>query len=76
MGVNDAGGEDFAWGGNCRRIEARCAGSSLRQGKSGYIVLTSIGDEAVLTVMARPNARQGLVILEMRRATKSLERIV
>jgi len=46
------------------------------KGESGYIVLTAIGDEAVLTVMARPNAKLGLVFLEMRRAVENLEKLI
>ncbi|HEC33326.1 MAG TPA: hypothetical protein ENI37_01245 [Chloroflexi bacterium] len=44
------------------------------KGANGYIVLTSIADEAVLTVLARPRAKLGLVFLEMRRAAEDLER--
>lgn len=46
------------------------------KGESGYIVLTAIGDEAVLTILARPNARLGLVFLEMRRAAENLEKLI
>lgn len=46
------------------------------KGKSGYIVLTSIGDEAVLTILARPNAKLGLVFLEARRAVENLEKLI
>lgn len=46
------------------------------KGKSGYIVLTSIGDEAVLTILARPNAKLGLVFLEARRAVEDLEKLI
>ena len=46
------------------------------KGSNGYIVLTAIGEEAVLTVMARPGAKLGLVFLEMRRAAEDLEKIL
>ena len=46
------------------------------KGNNGYIVLTSIGDEAVLTIMARPNAKLGLVFLEARRAVENLEKLI
>jgi predicted regulator of Ras-like GTPase activity (Roadblock/LC7/MglB family) len=46
------------------------------KGESGYIVLTAIGDEAVLTVLARPSAKLGLVFLEMRRAVEDLEKLI
>lgn len=45
-------------------------------GDEGYVLLTSIGTEAVLTVLARQEAKLGLVFLEMRRAAKDLEQIV
>jgi predicted regulator of Ras-like GTPase activity (Roadblock/LC7/MglB family) len=45
-------------------------------GDKGYVLLTSIGSDAVLTVQAREKAKLGLVFLEMRRATKDLEKLV
>ena len=42
------------------------------KGDRGYVILSSVGEEAVLTVLARPNAKLGLVFLEMRRATEEL----
>jgi predicted regulator of Ras-like GTPase activity (Roadblock/LC7/MglB family) len=46
------------------------------KGKSGYILLAAIGDEAVLTVMAHPNAKLGLVFLEMRRTVENLQKFL
>jgi len=45
-------------------------------GNNGYVILTSIGEEAVLTALARESAKLGLVFLEMRRAAEDLERVV
>jgi hypothetical protein len=42
------------------------------KGDEGYVLLMSIGEEAVLTVLARANAKLGLVFLEMRRAVETL----
>jgi len=42
------------------------------KGNSGYIVLMSVGEDAVLTVLARKEAKLGLIFLEMRRAVKGL----
>jgi predicted regulator of Ras-like GTPase activity (Roadblock/LC7/MglB family) len=42
------------------------------KGGNGYIVLSDIGGEAVLTVMARAKAKLGLIFLEMRRAVEDL----
>jgi len=45
-------------------------------GDDGYVLLTSIGNGAVLTVLARKHAKLGLVFLEMRRAADDLEKLV
>ncbi len=46
------------------------------KGNSGFIVLISIGDEAVLTALARQEGKLGLVFLEMRRAAEDLVKLV
>lgn len=46
------------------------------RGDGGFVVLSAVGEEAVLTVLAREQARLGLVFLEMRRAATDLERMV
>jgi hypothetical protein len=46
------------------------------KGNAGSIVLTSVGDEAVLTALARENAKLGLIFLEMRRAAEDLTKLV
>jgi predicted regulator of Ras-like GTPase activity (Roadblock/LC7/MglB family) len=46
------------------------------KGAGGYVLLTAVGDEAVLTVLARGGAKLGLVFLEMRRAAEELEDIL
>jgi hypothetical protein len=46
------------------------------RGKGGYVLLTAIGQEAVLTALARENAKLGLIFLEMRRAAVHLEKVV
>lgn len=45
-------------------------------GDGGYVLLTAIGNDAVLTVLARKQAKLGLVFLEMRRAADDLEPIL
>jgi predicted regulator of Ras-like GTPase activity (Roadblock/LC7/MglB family) len=42
------------------------------KGKQGYVMLMAVGEEAVLTVLAREGAKLGLVFLEMRRAVEDL----
>ena len=46
------------------------------RGDNGFVILSSIGEEAVLTALARKEAKLGLVFLDMRRATEDLERLV
>ena len=46
------------------------------EGTEGIIVLMAIGEEAVLTVMARSKAKLGLIFLDMRRAAEDLERLL
>ncbi len=46
------------------------------KGTGGYVILTAIGEEAVLTVLARAGAKLGLVFLEMRRAAEELTDIL
>lgn len=46
------------------------------KGKAGYVVLMAIGDRAVLTVLARPQAKLGLLFLDMRRTIDDLGRML
>ena len=46
------------------------------KGSKGSIVLTSIGEEAVLTAMARQDAKLGMIFLEMRRAAEDIFKLV
>ena len=46
------------------------------KGDAGSIVLTSVGEEAVLTAMARQEAKLGMIFLEMRRAAEDLTKLV
>jgi predicted regulator of Ras-like GTPase activity (Roadblock/LC7/MglB family) len=46
------------------------------RGDEGFVILTAVGEEAVLTALAREEAKLGLVFLEMRRAAEDLERLV
>jgi len=62
------------------RISGELGRAGLEQvyikGDAGSIVLTSVGDEAVLTAMARQEAKLGLIFLEMRRAAEDLVKLV
>jgi predicted regulator of Ras-like GTPase activity (Roadblock/LC7/MglB family) len=46
------------------------------KGNNGYVVLMSAGDENVLEAIAGPNAKLGMVLLEMRRAVQELINLV
>lgn len=42
------------------------------KGNDGYVILMSVGEDAVLTVLARKEAKLGLVFLDMRRTVENL----
>ena len=62
------------------RIATELGRGSLEQvyikGVRGYIVLMSVGEEAVLTALAREGAKLGLLFLDMRRATQDLTKLI
>lgn len=62
------------------RISSELGRGGLEQvyirGNGGYVLLTAVGQEAVLTALARENAKLGLIFLEMRRAAEHLQRVV
>ncbi len=48
----------------------------LLQGERGYVIMIASGEEAVLTVMARQNAKLGLLFLDIKRAAESLAGLI
>jgi uncharacterized protein len=62
------------------RIASELGRGGLEQvyikGNTGFIVLASVGSEAVLTTLARQEAKLGLIFLEMRRAAEDLVKLV
>jgi len=62
------------------RISGELGRGSLEQvyikGAAGAILLTSVGSEAVLTSLARPEAKLGMIFLEMRRAAEDITKLV
>lgn len=62
------------------RISGELGRGGLEQvyikGDKGSIVLTAIGDEAVLTAMSRQDGKLGMIFLEMRRAAEDLVKLV
>lgn len=62
------------------RIATELGRGSLEQvyikGKNGFVILMSVGEDAVLTALAREKAKLGLIFLDMRRAVEDLEKMV
>lgn len=58
------------------RIASELGRGALEQvyvkGEAGFVVLVSIGDDAVLSAMAREQAKLGLIFLEMQHAAEDL----
>ena len=48
----------------------------LLQGEHGYVVMSAAGAEAVLTVLAKQNAKLGLLFLDIKRAAEALSKLV
>jgi hypothetical protein len=46
------------------------------RGDKGYVILMSVGEEAVLTAMARSDAKLGLIFLDMKRAAEDMAKLV
>lgn len=46
------------------------------KGENGYVILTAVGEEAVLTVLARKDAKLGLIFLDVNRTVEALSSIV
>ncbi len=46
------------------------------KGENGYVILTAVGEEAVLTVMARREAKLGLIFLDIGRTVQDLEQLI
>lgn len=62
------------------RIATELGRGALEQvyikGENGYVLLMSVGEEAVLTAMARKQAKLGLILLDMRRAAEDLVKLI
>jgi predicted regulator of Ras-like GTPase activity (Roadblock/LC7/MglB family) len=62
------------------RIATELGRGTLEQvyikGEKGYVVLMSVGQDAVLTALAREQAKLGLIFLEMRRAAEDLTKLI
>ena len=62
------------------RIASELGRGSLEQvyikGEKGYVVLMSVGQDAVLTALAREEGKLGLIFLDMRRAAADLSKLI
>jgi predicted regulator of Ras-like GTPase activity (Roadblock/LC7/MglB family) len=62
------------------RIASELGRGTLEQvyirGGKGYVMLMAVGEEAVLTGLAREDAKLGLIFLDMRRAAEDLAKLV
>lgn len=48
----------------------------LVKGDNGYILMTHASSEAVLTVIAKPKARLGLIFLDVKRAAEEISKLL
>lgn len=48
----------------------------LIKGDHGYILMTHASEEAVLTVIAKPKARLGLIFLDVKRAAEEIAKLI
>ncbi|MDM1708436.1 roadblock/LC7 domain-containing protein [Thiopseudomonas alkaliphila] len=48
----------------------------LIRGAKGYILMTHAGEEAVLTVVTKSNAKLGLIFLDVKRAAEAVTKII
>lgn len=62
------------------RISSELGRGSIEQvyvkGEKGFVILMSVGEEAVLTALAREQAKLGLIFLDMRRAAEDLRKLI
>jgi hypothetical protein len=62
------------------RIAHELMGGAMEQtyvrGKNGYVILNAVGQEALLIVLTTPDAKLGLVFLDIRRRVTELSKIV
>lgn len=46
------------------------------KGEMGYVLLLSVGEDAVLTTLAKANAKLGLIFLDMKRAVEQITEVI
>ena len=59
------------------RVSEELAKGALEQitikGRDGYVVMTGIGQDAVLVILADNNAKLGLILMEIKKAQEKLK---
>ena len=62
------------------RIAAELLGGGMEQtyvrGRQGYVILHAVGQEALLIVLTTPDAKLGLVFLDVKRRVQELAKIL
>jgi predicted regulator of Ras-like GTPase activity (Roadblock/LC7/MglB family) len=62
------------------RIAGELMGGAMEQtyvrGKLGYVILNAVGQEALLIVLTTPDAKLGLVFLDVKRRVQELAKIL
>lgn len=48
----------------------------LVKGDRGYVIMTHAGAEAVLTTLAKANAKLGLIFLDVKRAAEAITKVI
>jgi len=60
----------------CHELGKGAVETSFVRGKGGYVLVCSAGPNAILMVMTSPDAKLGLLFLEMKRLAKEIEEMV
>ncbi|GBU15562.1 hypothetical protein AwPolaro_09400 [Polaromonas sp.] len=59
-----------------RELARGALGRVLIHGERGYVIMNAVGSDAVLTVLAKPDAKLGLIFLDIKRASATLADLI
>ena len=59
-----------------QELERGSLGQVLIKGGNGYVLMVKAGEDAVLTVMAKANAKLGLIFLDVKRASQKTAELI
>ncbi|MEL0583521.1 MAG: roadblock/LC7 domain-containing protein [Candidatus Thiodiazotropha endolucinida] len=48
----------------------------LIKGNQGYVIMTHAGEEAVVSVLAKPSTKLGLIFLDVKRAAEGISKLI